>query len=219
MARPEEALGASCWLMALQRIVYLVIFAVLFAGPAAAKKTGRASKRFAGNGTLVVDGKSYAINRLECVYSRRLPPGEKVDNVKEFFHAGVPANMWDGHVDLSYDAENGRKVVFLVELYSRFHSYTIGIDHPRDSPGTVEMGDYGISTSGHTGPFLSCPGIKGALTITDLTADHMKGSFAFTCFSAVNEAETHEVSGTFETPLIIGAAHAPEGKPADAGPR
>ena len=77
MARLEEAQGASCWLMALQRIVGLVILALLFAGPAAAKKTGPAPKRFAGKGTLVVDGKSYAIARLECGYSRRLPPGEK----------------------------------------------------------------------------------------------------------------------------------------------
>ena len=209
MARLEEAQGASCWLMALQRIVGLVILALLFAGPAAAKKTGPAPKRFAGKGTLVVDDKSYAIARLECGYSRRLPPGEKVDNVKEFFHAGVPDNMWDGRIDLTCDAENGRALWFSVELYSRFRSYKIDSNHQQNTPGTAERADYNIAPSGHTGPSLFCPGMKGALTITDLTANHVKGSFAFTCFSFVNEAETHEVSGTFETPLIIGAAHSP----------
>jgi len=49
-----------------------------------------------------VDGKSYAIARAECVYSRRLAPGEKVDNVKEFFSRGVADNIWEGRVDLTY---------------------------------------------------------------------------------------------------------------------
>jgi hypothetical protein len=198
-----------------QRIVSLVILSALCAGPAAAKKGGPAPKHSTGNSTLVVDGKSYAVNRAECLYSRRLAPGEKLDNVKEFFHAGVGANIWDARIDLTYDAGNGRKLWFSVELYSKFRSYAIDSTRERNTPGTAARGDYGITTSGHTGPFLFCPGIKGALTITDLTADHVKGSFAFTCFEYMKEAEPpHEVRGTFEIPLTMGAAHSPEGSPA-----
>ena len=74
--------------------------------------------------------------------------------------------------------------------------------------------DYHITPGSHSGPPLFCPGIKGGLTITDLTPDHVKGSFAFTCFESMNEAVTHEVRGTFDTPLIMGAGHSPEGNSA-----
>jgi len=78
----------------MKRIVCLVTFSVLCAGPAAAKKGGPASKRSPGNSTLVVDGKSYAVARAECLYSRRVAPEEKLDNGQRLLSAR-PALMHD----------------------------------------------------------------------------------------------------------------------------